>query len=99
MLAPVDPAIKYSSFIAPKNQITTNQEDIQQEYGLRAASLTVELAPGLAGKFNMNYLVEKTVHRWDGIYGFRTSFEARAIPEILLFLVQTSKSLFALNFL
>jgi phage protein D len=55
VLAPLDPATKYSSFIAPKNQITINQEDIQQKYGLDAASLTVELATGVAEKFNITF--------------------------------------------
>jgi phage protein D len=200
VLATVDLSKKYSSFIAPKNQILLNQENLQQKYGLTATILTVELTQsstskfsftiddtqaqwvntpifepnkpiqihlgygntlevvlsgevttiktvfssssaskieifgeskllesnvsqtvfgleygktlldftatltagnlccvatsvglpdikpgvilaltGLSGKFNMNYLVEKVVHRWDGVYGYRTSFEAKAL--------------------
>ena len=36
---------------------------------------------GLAGKFNLNYQVEKTVHKWDTIIGYRTCFEAKVLPK------------------
>ncbi len=38
---------------------------------------------GLSSKFNRNYLVEKVVHSWDNVYGFRTSFDGKALPRIV----------------
>jgi phage protein D len=37
---------------------------------------------GLSGQFNRSYRVEKAIHTFDGIQGFRTQFEARSLEVI-----------------
>jgi phage protein D len=36
-------------------------------------------AAGLSGQFNQSYRVEKAIHTFDGIQGFRTQFEAKTL--------------------
>ncbi len=62
MLATVDLSRKYSSFIAPKNVIRINQENLQQKYGITATTLTAELAVGLVSKFS--FTVEDLQAKW-----------------------------------
>jgi phage protein D len=42
---------KYSNFLAPKNQILINSEDILQKYGIIASCITVEEATNTSPKF------------------------------------------------
>lgn len=50
-MAQIDLSRKYSNFIAPKNQISINNEDLQQKRGITAPSLIVEQAAEAAPKF------------------------------------------------
>lgn len=58
----VDLSKKYSKFIAPKNQISVNSEDILQKYGITSAILNVELATGALPKFN--FTIDDPQAKW-----------------------------------
>ncbi len=51
-MSQVDINKKYNNFLAPKNQITVNNEDILEKYGIQASAITVEEAIGDLPKFN-----------------------------------------------
>lgn len=47
----VDINKKYNNFLAPKNQIIVNNEDILEKYGVQASAITVEEVIGVLPKF------------------------------------------------
>jgi hypothetical protein len=50
-LSQVDINKKYNNFLAPKNQIIVNSEDIFEKYGVQASAITVEEVIGVFPKF------------------------------------------------
>jgi hypothetical protein len=56
-MSQVDISKKYSNFLAPKNQIIVNNEDILERYGVQASAITIEEVIGVLPKFNfaVNY--------------------------------------------
>ncbi len=51
-MSQVDINKKYNNFLAPKNQITVNNEDILEKYGIQASEIIVEEAIEDLPKFN-----------------------------------------------
>jgi hypothetical protein len=51
-LSQVDIYKKYNNFLAPKNQIIVNNEDILEKYGIQTSAITVEEIIGVLPKFN-----------------------------------------------
>jgi hypothetical protein len=47
----VDINKKYNNFLAPKNQIIVNNEDILEKYWVQASAITVEEVIGVLPKF------------------------------------------------
>ncbi len=50
-MSQVDINKKYNNFLAPKNQIIVNSEDILEKYGVQASAITVEEVIGVLPKF------------------------------------------------
>ena len=51
-MSQVDIAKKYSNFLAPKNQIIINNEDMLEKYGALASAINIEEVIGVLPKFN-----------------------------------------------
>lgn len=50
-MSQVDINKKYNNFLAPKNQIIVNNEEILEKYGVQASAITVEEVSGVLPKF------------------------------------------------
>ena len=51
-MSQIDIAKKYSNFMAPKNQIIINNEDILEKFGVKTSTITVEESIEVLPKFN-----------------------------------------------
>jgi hypothetical protein len=51
-MSQVDISKKYSNFLAPKNQIIVNNEDILERYGVQASEITIEETSEVLPKFS-----------------------------------------------
>ena len=51
-MSQVDINKKYNNFLAPKNRVIVNNEDILEKYGIQASTITVEEAIGDLPNFN-----------------------------------------------